>query len=77
MTILDLIKKAHEYGSMGEVTWDEKYLIENFLKEHRNEFRAHDILICKNCRGTGHDGHDRCYPPNPYICEKCSGKGFI
>ena len=32
---------------------------------------------CKNCRGTGRDGHDRCDPPSWYICEKCEGKGKI
>lgn len=32
---------------------------------------------CSHCRGTGEDGHDRCHPPNPYICEKCDGSGKI
>jgi len=31
--------------------------------------------VCKRCQGTGYDGHDRCDPPNPYICEDCNGLG--
>ena len=32
---------------------------------------------CPNCKGTGKDGHDRCYPPNWYVCEKCNGRGNL
>jgi hypothetical protein len=32
---------------------------------------------CPACLGTGKDGHDRCDPPNWYICEKCKGTGKI
>jgi hypothetical protein len=31
--------------------------------------------VCSHCRGTGKDGHDRCDPPNWYICENCGGSG--
>lgn len=31
--------------------------------------------VCPHCRGTGKDGHDRCDPPNWYICENCDGSG--
>ena len=34
-------------------------------------------VSCEYCGGTGEDGFDRCHPPNPYICEKCSGKGKV
>lgn len=26
---------------------------------------------CPNCGGPADNGHDRCYPPNPYFCTKC------
>ena len=32
---------------------------------------------CPDCEGTGKDGHDRCDPPNWYICEKCNGTGKV
>ena len=32
---------------------------------------------CANCDGTGIDGYDRCYPPNPYVCQRCDGTGEI
>ena len=31
--------------------------------------------VCPHCRGTGKDGHDRCDPPNWYICDNCDGSG--
>lgn len=31
--------------------------------------------VCPECNGTGEDGHDREYPPNPYVCETCNGTG--
>lgn len=33
------------------------------------------VAVCPNCKGTGRDGHDRCYPPNWYVCEICKGSG--
>jgi DnaJ-class molecular chaperone len=32
---------------------------------------------CKYCEGTGFEGYDRSYPPNPYICEHCGGSGIL
>jgi len=32
---------------------------------------------CPDCQGTGKDGHDRCDPPNWYVCSKCNGQGKI
>ncbi len=36
-----------------------------------------DWVTCEYCGGTGADGFDRCYPPNPYVCDKCDGKGKV
>jgi len=36
-----------------------------------------DWVTCEYCGGSGDDGFDRCYPPNPYICGKCDGKGKV
>ena len=34
-------------------------------------------ITCPWCEGTGHDGHDRCDPPNPYTCQICGGSGKV
>lgn len=31
-----------------------------------------DLSKCPKCGGPADRGHDRCYPPNPYNCTKCS-----
>jgi len=31
-----------------------------------------DINKCPSCGGEADNGHDRCYPPNPYYCTKCT-----
>jgi hypothetical protein len=30
-----------------------------------------DLSKCPQCGGVADNGHDRCYPPNPYYCTKC------
>lgn len=30
-----------------------------------------DLNVCPGCGGPADNGHDRCYPPNPYYCTKC------
>lgn len=33
---------------------------------------------CPECNGTGLSGeHDRCDPPNYYVCDTCCGSGVI
>ncbi len=34
-------------------------------------------MECTWCDGSGKNGHDRCYPPNEYICYMCNGKGKV
>jgi hypothetical protein len=31
-----------------------------------------DLSKCPKCGGPADNGHDRCYPPNPYYCTKCN-----
>jgi hypothetical protein len=31
-----------------------------------------DLDKCPRCGGEADNGHDRCIPPNPYLCRKCS-----
>jgi len=31
-----------------------------------------DLDVCPNCGGPADNGHDRCVPPTPYLCKKCS-----
>lgn len=31
------------------------------------------IITCPACGGDGSQGHDRCMPPNPYVCQICDG----
>jgi hypothetical protein len=45
----------------------------NFGSEKIDE----DYIVCPNCNGTGEDGHDRCEPPNPYVCLICQGEKKI
>ena len=30
-----------------------------------------DVTKCPVCGGSADNGHDREYPPNPYVCTKC------
>lgn len=30
-----------------------------------------DLSKCPECGGPADNGHDRCVPPNPYVCAKC------
>ena len=30
------------------------------------------LNVCPGCGGEADNGHDRCYPPNPYYCTKCA-----
>lgn len=34
--------------------------------------RVRDLDKCPKCGGPADNGHDRCYPPNPYYCTKCN-----
>lgn len=31
-----------------------------------------DLNKCPKCGGPADNGHDRCLPPNPYYCTKCT-----
>ena len=33
-----------------------------------------DLSKCPKCGGPADNGHDRCLPPNPYLCTKCSAE---
>lgn len=33
-----------------------------------------NLNACPTCKGPADNGHDRCYPPNPYECTKCDAK---
>jgi hypothetical protein len=33
-----------------------------------------DLSKCPKCGGPADNGHDRCLPPSPYFCSKCSGE---
>ena len=39
--------------------------------ERLGTFRKVDLSKCPECGGENDRGHDRCYPPNPYLCSKC------
>ena len=47
-------------------------------REKINQGESEQIEVtCPWCRGTGKEGHDRCMPPNPYVCEVCGGYGKV
>ena len=31
-----------------------------------------DLDTCPGCGGDADNGHDRCIPPSPYFCRRCS-----
>ena len=64
-----LIDAAHYQKMIDEV-------LECLEKRHGN-LQEKIIITCPMCEGEGCDGHDRCVPPNPYICEVCNGYGKI
>ena len=34
-----------------------------------------DVLYeCPECGGPADNGHDRCWPPSPYFCKKCTAE---
>jgi len=46
-------------------------------KKHRLCETDKIVVTCFWCKGSGHDGHDREYPPNPYVCQICDGSGRV
>lgn len=42
---------------------------EDYIDE---ELLESDISKCPTCKGPADNGFDRCYPPSPYNCTKCS-----
>jgi hypothetical protein len=37
---------------------------------------GYSLENCPKCGGPADNGHDRCLPPNPYYCTKCSREGY-
>ena len=37
-----------------------------------NKAESPDLNKCPGCGGPADNGHDRCVPPSPYYCTKCS-----
>lgn len=50
-------------------------LITETNKHTRADKSEPDISKCPRCGGEADNGHDRCYPPNPYNCTKCESTG--
>jgi len=82
------IEYAQIPTGMSEQEWDFMLLALKFYGEHHPTFVAKkkpeeksptpsDWVTCEYCSGSGHDGFDRSYPPNPYICGECDGKGKV
>lgn len=65
---LNTIKKKIKAHKANTTTFGDLDVLKN-LKAKLNKTK----VVCKYCNGTGKDGHDRCDPPNWYICEKCNG----
>lgn len=52
-------------------------VVEQDDKKHRLCEIDEIVVTCPWCDGTGTDGHDRSYPPNPYVCQICDGSGKV
>lgn len=48
------------------------HLVDDLL-EHLDQMEQ-DLSKCPTCGGPADNGHDRSYPPSPYICTKCERK---
>ena len=48
-----------------------EWLSRKYPAEQSNAAEA-DNEVCPSCGGPADNGHDRCLPPNPYNCTKCS-----
>lgn len=44
------------------------------LRSALAEAEEPDLSKCPNCGDPADNGHDRCIPPNPYHCTKCSAE---
>lgn len=60
--------------NIKEKYWD---LITSIFGEVRLPKERRKPIKCDYCNGTGHDGFDRMYPPNYYVCGVCNGEGTI
>jgi len=68
-----LIEDAESYNSIK----DQMFECMN-MSTRASGFPDTEIVIdCLMCEGTGEDGHDRCFPPNPYLCDFCEGTGSL
>ena len=38
------------------------------------EQQENDYNLCPICKGPADNGHDREYPPNPYVCTRCTAE---
>lgn len=49
-------------------------LSQGYLSQPKEEWRdiETDLNKCPKCGGKADNGHDRCFPPNPYYCTKCN-----
>ena len=83
--IKEMLRQAFEAGTYREFAPDaypsfEQWYDSNILNQAEPETVTNNKgngKKCPKCRGTGKDGHDREYPPNWYICDKCDGKGHL
>lgn len=48
---------------------------EQIAKALASKLRERGISKCPQCGGEADNGHDRCLPPNPYVCTKCEKEG--
>ena len=75
-----IIKRAKElgpfmqkkYGNDVEVTLDEDALVQACVEVLEEMSVKPDCSKCPKCGGPADNGNDRCVPPNPYCCSKCT-----
>jgi hypothetical protein len=64
-------KEIYLDGSSWYHSHSKRKICGDIAEPKKREIPKVDINVCPNCGGVADNGHDRCYPPNPYFCTKC------
>ena len=78
----ELIQKMVEHKSKPNTDYRQGYGLgydvgySTAVQELKNNTESKDrtidyLSMCPMCGGPADNGHDRGYPPNPYVCTKC------
>lgn len=67
----DTVEKWHRYHAETYADWIEP-LFTKATDKVGADTAAYDLSTCPRCGGPADNGHDRCVPPSPYLCTRCT-----